>query len=319
MELSIIIPAYNAEPFLAKCLDSITKQLNKKTNVKIIIVNDGSTDGTLRIANQYAEVFSCIAVISQDNRGLSAARNAGILKAGGDYIWFIDSDDWISDSCLNKILNRINNENPDVLCLRAADVSKNGIVPRFKFDNLDDKTGKEALVNWKSPCAPFFVFKKNLLDDNQIFFYEGVYHEDTEFTPRVLYLANKVSFFEEIVYFVYENPGSITRSDNPKRVFDTLLVCRRLEDFMNKHVDNLDLQLFSKIISISINSSLYDAVYNMSRAVQIQFDECLYNEKSLFKHLWESKICKYRIEFFLFKIFPHSVTRVYSHLIKYSK
>lgn len=313
--LSIIIPCYNSEKYLSKCIDSCINQNLDKSEYEIIIVNDGSTDNSIRLIDTYVQKYANIKCILKENGGLSSARNAGLQKAKGDYVWFVDSDDWISEDSLLMIKDKIKETIPDVLCLRACDVKEGVLTPRFKFEDLLDKNGIEALQKWVSPCAPFYVFKRGLLIFHNLLFYRGIYHEDSEFTPRALFFSQKVSYLNYMVYNVYANPTSITRGVNTKRAFDTLKVCRLLEDFMNINVPKEDWAVFSSIIAISINSSLYDVIFNMDKGTRRLFDLALYKEKELLWHFWNSNIFKYKLEYLLLKIDTKHPTRIYSLFI----
>lgn len=319
MKISIVIPAYNAAPFIRRCLDSIINQKAIQNFIEIIIINDGSSDETEIIAKKYTKDYAFISVYSQSNQGLSAARNAGINFVKGDYIWFVDADDWISGESLKKILQKIELSHPDVLCLRAGDVIGDIVKPRFEFSEINDVNGVESLKQWKSPCAPFYVFKRDLIYNNNLRFKKGVYHEDSEFTPRALYLAHKVSYLDYVAYNVFANPTSITRSANPKRVFDTLIVCRELEKFMLYKVEDKDKSLFSLIIAISLNSAFYDVIHNMDLEIQNDFDETLYRDINLINHFWKSKNGYYRLEYLLLKTRPRRVTKVYKSFTKFLK
>lgn len=100
MRLSIIVPVYNVEPYLEKCLDSLLDQNIDKSQYEILVLNDGSTDKSLEIVHKYADKYSNIQEFSHPNKGLSGTRNVGLKNATGDYVWFVDSDDWIRLSCV---------------------------------------------------------------------------------------------------------------------------------------------------------------------------------------------------------------------------
>ena len=116
MKLSIIVPVYNTEEYLKECLDSVTPQLTD--DMEVILVNDGSTDGSQKICEEYQEKYSQVRLINQQNQGLSAARNTGIHEAVGDYLLFIDSDDFIATSVLRDLIQFANNQ--DVIFLDAV-------------------------------------------------------------------------------------------------------------------------------------------------------------------------------------------------------
>ena len=120
MKISIIIPVYNVEGYLVECLNSVVNQTYR--DIEIIIVNDGSTDSSFSIIQQYQLQDERIKIINQENQGLSAARNAGIKKVSGEYIWFVDSDDYITIDACEKIVEKLKQNNYDLL-----------IVGRFRF------------------------------------------------------------------------------------------------------------------------------------------------------------------------------------------
>ena len=129
MRISIIIPVYNTEAWLPRCLESIVAQSLPEKDYEILIVNDGSTDGSETVAAEFAAGRPNCRVLSQPNSGLSAARNAGLAAAGGDYIWFVDSDDRIAPDCLSAILSVCNSARPDIIALGSARESSAGIRP----------------------------------------------------------------------------------------------------------------------------------------------------------------------------------------------
>ena len=103
--LSIIIPVYNVEKYIDKCISSIVNQGDSFNNVELIIVNDGTKDNSIAVIQSYIDTFPNVFLINQENAGLSEARNTGLRHASGEYVWFFDSDDWMPDNCLDKILN----------------------------------------------------------------------------------------------------------------------------------------------------------------------------------------------------------------------
>ncbi|MBQ2498746.1 MAG: glycosyltransferase, partial [Bacteroidales bacterium] len=118
MKLSIVIPVYNTEPYLDACLASCLKQDVDLSDYELVIVNDGTKDNAMAIAERFAKEYPNITIISQENAGLSAARNAGLVVSKGDYVWFVDSDDCIDKKALSLIFNKIEDK-PDVICLQA--------------------------------------------------------------------------------------------------------------------------------------------------------------------------------------------------------
>ena len=315
MLLSIIIPVYNVEAFVEKCIRSCESQDIPHSEYEIICVNDGSKDRSLSIIKRLSREFTNIIIIDQPNGGLSAARNSGMKKATGDYYMFVDSDDWIAENCLGLLTKKLLKEKPDVLALCAANVYGTECKRRFSYINEVPQKGKDFLKNLRSPCAPFSIWSSVFLSKNDLFFYEGIFHEDSEFTPRAYYLADKVSFTNDIVYYVYQNPNSITRSVNPKKSFDLIeYVCEHLSVFSNM-VDNDYKYIFHDMISMYINNSLAN-ISSLDPSEKDSFNLCLYNHKKLFKHLKQSTLVKYKVEYMLFNLFPKNYISVYQFIKK---
>ena len=118
MKLSIIIPIYDVESYLKRCLDSIVNQ--NSNNIEVIMINDGSTDNGPIIAEQYSRQYENFYLINQENKGLSGARNTGISASKGDYLWFVDSDDYIANDAVDKILDAIEVSNADIIATNVV-------------------------------------------------------------------------------------------------------------------------------------------------------------------------------------------------------
>lgn len=310
---------YNVEFFLEKCILSCEEQDLSKEEYEIVVVNDGSPDNSLQIAQKLASKYSNIKVVSRSNGGLSAARNTGLDNAIGEYIFFVDSDDWIEKNSLGKIANILQKENPDVLCICAANVIGNKIYRRMNYKNLKTVTGPESMLYYSSPCAPFQIVRKSFLDKYNIRFYEGIYHEDVEYTPRMRYLAGKVSYLNDIIYYVCQNPNSITRTVNIKKVYDVItIVAPRLHDFILKNVDDKYKPIYCGIISSAINTVL-STNSPLSSKDKAQVNRALYKNRYLYNYYCESTLFKYKVEGYLFRIFPSKPVEVLDFLKKITK
>lgn len=220
MSLSFIIPVYNVEKYLAKCLDSIL--VGNKFTGQVICVNDGSTDNSLAILEVYAKEYPNVEVITQPNAGLSAARNAGIKAAKGKYVCFVDSDDYWESNVLKGLMEQIDREQLDVLRFNFRNVNERyeefhpNKAPKRDIDYSETVTdGEDFLNNRLGPMcyAVMFVIKREFLKD--CMFKEGIYFEDTEWTPRMLLKAQRVASTETVVYNYFWREGSISLPDNP--------------------------------------------------------------------------------------------------------
>ena len=304
---------YKVEAFIEKCLLSSLHQDIPYSEYEIICVNDGSPDKSADIAKEIAKKHDNINVIDQDNGGLSAARNTGLKSASGDYVWFVDSDDWIKENCLKRIVDTCEVLNLDMLQICAANMKGDEPVRRFyRKDDGNVIKGRDVLRRGIAFCAPFSIYKRKFLIENHLFFYEGIFHEDNEFSPRVFFKAERVSSINDVVYFVYQNPNSITRSFNPKKAFDSIKVVKNLHDFQIKE-DPGKRNCFNKVIARTLNTSLHEVI-QLEKQMQRDFSAELFANKFLYEHLIYSGKTTYKIEGFLMKLFPKNPIAVYRFL-----
>lgn len=213
IDLSIIIPVYNASKYLRECMDSIAKQDSER--YEVICIDDGSEDNSFEILKEYNDVFYNYRVIQQSHSGLSAARNNGLQRAKGEYVYFVDSDDVLCDNFIEYALIRAKSENLDVLM--------------FSFENFTDdidtyKKYEERILKKKRTKAPQSILsgremmkyqmseneyypmvwiqmtKKKILDDNHLMFYEGIVYEDMLYTFRLLWDSRRVRLLTDVGY-----------------------------------------------------------------------------------------------------------------------
>jgi glycosyltransferase involved in cell wall biosynthesis len=318
IKISLIIPVYNVEQYLEKCLTSCIKQDIPLEEYEIIIINDGAKDNSLSIAERFEKEYKNITVYSQENQGLSAARNKGLSLAKGEYVWFIDSDDWIQNHCLSKILTHIENKDIDVIAMgyiKAFDNSKENY--SVDYHNKEINNGKTLLTSDFYTPAQLYIYRKKFLENNSLFFYVGIFHEDSEFTPRMLYYASKIKILEEPIYYFYKRPNSITTSVNPKKAFDLIKVCNSLSEFSTSILPEYKIK-FDNIISTNINSALYNS-FEMNSGDKDKLNNIIYENRHLFIHLKKSNILKYKIEGFIFNLLPKKTVHVYQFLQMFNK
>ena len=239
MKFSIVIPVYNVEKYLEQCLNSVLNQTF--ADYEVICVNDGSTDGSLDILRKYAPK---ITIINQENGGLSDARNAGIQAAKGDYIFLLDSDDWIAENAL-EILSE-NTSGQDFIVFNGERFFEDG-----KTEKPDDGISESQLTGWEYynkyalqsrkfhfVCVVLRVYRREFLIENSLFFKKNIYHEDNLFTPICCYHAKNVKIIPDILYFYRIREGSITRTPNEKRIYDIVNSANDLADFfIPKNID----------------------------------------------------------------------------------
>ncbi len=318
MKLSLILPVYNVEKYVEQCILSCLNQDIPKSDYEIIIVNDGTKDNSLEIVMNIAKQYNNITVVSQENAGLSAARNKGLSLAKGDYVWFIDTDDYIQENCLRGVIDRLYSADLEALSISAANFYDDGVRERkTRYNsNKDIKTGEETLLTANyGVCAQFTIYKVEFLTTHNLRFMVGIFHEDNEFTPRAYYYLNRVSSYDEIIYFVRQNPDSITRSINPKKSYDCIEVAKSLAAFTDSEVCSDMKPKFYNLISVVINSSFHNILRSPDKEILRLFNEYLYENRGVFKCLKRSPVLKNRVESFLFLLFPHHVLSIYKFLL----
>lgn len=311
MILSIIIPVYKVEKYLEKCLLSCIHQDIEASNYEIIVINDGSPDNSGIIADSIASKYSNVRIIHQENKGLSGTRNEGFRESKGEYIWFIDSDDWIEDNCLSRIVSQLNDI--DVLLLQYRKVYENGLPSvDIPFCIAKDKeSGKDFLKRSLFPHpAQFAIYRKQFLLVNQLTFVEKIYHEDSEFKPRALYLANSLRSDTKISYnYLQRINGSITSSYSVKRILDIMVVIENLYYFSNRMFIE-EQRAFNTQISINVNE-IFLGLKNLSDNDRAAILKTIKSKKYIFKRMLKSSRFKYIIEGLLFSISPYICFRFY--------
>ena len=222
MKLSIIVPIYNVDPYLRKCVDSLLMQ--DIQDYEIILVNDGSTDNSGEIAQQYADTYANVKLISQENKGLSVARNVGIKQANGKYIIFVDSDDYLQPNVLGELMEQVERDNLDVLRFNYQNVNEQyEVFLPFKDAKRDvnyseDVVDGEKFLNERLGPGCYacqFVLRRELL--TTCLFTPNIYFEDTDWTPRMLIKAKRVASTPLVVYNYLWRQGSITLPTEPHK------------------------------------------------------------------------------------------------------
>lgn len=277
IEISIIIPIYNVEKYLEECLNSVYNL--ELVNKEIILVNDGSKDNSLEIAKKYKENYpEKTILINQKNKGLSGARNTGIINSKGEYLFFLDSDDYVDTKELELFLEEGITKKQDILVGNFFYKYENEIKKStFLNKNIENKTGlyylKESFkykmfssVVWKS------LYYKKFLIENELYFKEGLLHEDVLFSAKALYLAKKVGYSNKYFYYYRQtNSTSIMKTLNEKNYLHMLYIVRELIEFQgrfekeNKFYNRIIVTLYWVIIKDGKvkNKELLDKIKNL--------------------------------------------------------
>lgn len=208
--VSVIVPVYNTEEFLQKCLDSLTNQTLE--DIEIICVNDGSTDNSLEILQNYASRDKRIKIINQENKKQGAARNAGMKVTTGEYIGFVDSDDWVDLDFYEKLYDAATRHNFDIALGTNIRAKKNVNKKRLNItDEKEYKTVQEKFdvnIQWKNPCPTNKIYRRELFSKHNIKWPEGVFCEDKLFTIKAVYYANGIVTVPNVNYYYFDNPKS---------------------------------------------------------------------------------------------------------------
>jgi len=239
ISLSIIVPVFRAEQFLEQCVQSLLNQGFYDGEYEIILVDDGSDDNCPKICDHYAELYTQIRVIHQENKGLSEARNAGIREAKGKYVTFVDADDYVETGSYNAVLQQAITNHLDILQFRVQIVRNNKIIPIGKSVNEHMVyTGEQFIEKCMGvKCyAVRYLIRRTLMTENAIFFHRGIHYEDVEWLPRILYSAQRVMQSNDIIYNYVIRENTITHPTTKEKwerlIQDNLFVLSHYADLI---------------------------------------------------------------------------------------
>ena len=260
LDLSIIIPVFNTQDFLVKCLDSCLTQSNNSLSFEIIIIDDGSTDDSISLIKTYADKFHNVKFIKQANQKQGAARNRALEIANGKYFWFIDSDDWIDNKAFEVLEKHVHCGELDVLRFGAADHYPEGLVVRNNSHLLNKLYQKNEVLNENvfTSSTPFYLFKKSFLDKNSIKFIEGIFFEDNDFVLNVFLSEPIFQSISDTLYYVRIRPNSTTRSKDYYRYMDIVIIIELMVEKLNN--GKIEIDNYRSIINLigrNMNSVLF--------------------------------------------------------------
>lgn len=232
IKTSVIIPVYNVEPYIRKCLDSVFAQTQKE--IEVIVVNDGSTDGSMNIVNEYEKKNKNLRIIDQDNKGLGAARNVGLREATGKYVYFLDSDDWIIPKTLEMCYQYAEQDSLQVVFFDAQAFWDKD----YKIEGPDRGAGydrRKVILDYNTIYKGYIFFEKyvrlgglvisvclqyterEFLLQNNIFFQEGILHEDLAYTFELTLAVKRLKYLPELLYRRRIRQGSITEDGKKEK------------------------------------------------------------------------------------------------------
>lgn len=246
MFLSIIVPVYNVENYIEKCLESLVIQ--KIENFEIICIDDGSTDNSLHILNEFKQKYpELIKVFTKKNTGLADTRNFGIEKSNGDYLGFVDSDDWVANNMFSDMLQKAFENDAEIVISDYIEVYTTKKI--YIKDIATSKLLYESLVCNK-------IFKKSLFTEYNIKFPVGLWYEDNAVTYKLLFLATKVIKLDKGYYFYRRTRiDSIMNSQKSKKIYDMWKISDDLYEFFSQF--NLNNQEKSEIEYIFVRNTMF--------------------------------------------------------------
>lgn len=232
--VSLIIPVYNVQDYLRKCLNSVAAQTYQ--NLEVIIVNDGSPDNSLEIILQYTAKYPHFHCYTIENRGLGGARNYGMEQATGDYILFLDSDDYISPDCVEKFATAAVEQDSDIVISNCHDVLEDGRILLSYRNQYRAKTTSlyqepELLFNRVSAWGK--LYKRTLIDGFQ--FVSREWYEDMRLIPKLYLHADKITYVDDFLFYYVQRSGSIMNSGNCQRNLEIITAFRDLLSYYRDH------------------------------------------------------------------------------------
>ena len=232
LKVSIIVPVYNTEEYLKKCLDSLINQTLEE--IEIICVNDGSTDNSGKILKSYAKKDERIKVLEQENLKQGSARNNGVRVAQGEYIGYVDSDDWVDLDYFEELYNSAKKYDADIALATNIRVGNGKSKKRINITEeklytvLQDKF--DVCKQAKNECPTNKIYRKSFLEKNNILWPENVYCEDKIYTLKAVYWANSIVTVPDIKYYYFRNPKSTVNTKFPqhsKKLINDKIAARR--------------------------------------------------------------------------------------------
>ena len=247
--LTVVIPVYNVEKYLKRCVESVLVQ--EWNNYDILLVDDGSIDSSPQICDDYVKAYDFISVIHKENGGLSEARNTGISNAEGEYVYFLDSDDWIEPNTFSDLAEVIESDQYDIISFNQEFVKSEHDIIKSDSKRIKRLTGKEALIDMFSygfitVFATDKIYRKALFTKNTIQFPVGKYYEDLGTNYKLFLSAKKVYATNQKYYhYLIDNPDAITKSWNEQKFSDMFEFYKDIfySDFVGSQLNQEEIQI----------------------------------------------------------------------------
>ncbi|MGG3640564.1 glycosyltransferase [Bacillus gobiensis] len=267
--VSVIIPIYNVERFLIKCLDSVIYQTFN--NIEIIAINDGSTDRSGRLLDDYKKIHTNIKVIHKSNEGLSETRNKGLKLAKGEYVVFIDSDDYISSDMIESMYKKAIKTQAEIVISKVIYEYPDGKqISMFKrdFNEIETIDGYEAIKRfWNGEINGHCwnkLIKRDLMINSGIHFPVGKYYEDAPTLINLLQQAKKISFSNKGLYYYLQREGSITKKHTLDSLCDQIEIINIIKEIIDVKYFNV---VYKKEFQFFLLKNLYFNLYSLNSIV----------------------------------------------------
>lgn len=306
MKLSVIVPVYNVEKYVCRCLKSLVHQL--VDDYEIIVVDDGTEDRSIEYAIKMQMKYTHIKIIHQENGGLSSARNTGIACATGEYLLFCDSDDEIKENCLTILYEEAKSKDLDMLLFDAQTIYEDGTIIEHENDfynrpsiSEETCTGLDLLKELYQKggylaSACLYLIKREMINRNNLSFYEGIIHEDELFTPIALTIANRVEHRNWQFYNRYIRAGSITNGmDDKVKMEGIAVVIKELCAFYEKTQMSENYKKILKEIILSHIRNFLGCVSWMKKP-----DKNLQHEKQRIEEITRKNHWRLGVKFWLY-------------------
>ena len=326
MKLSVVIPVYNREKIIAETVHSILRQDAGLVDYEIILVDDGSQDASASVCRQLERQYPQVTFFTQENAGPGAARNNGLAHAQGDYVWFVDSDDWIAPDSFS-ILKPLLDNTLDAVVFSAADVLEDGQRRRWHYEHLQGRqlTGLQYIdqcirVGFLSftfrfsVSIPLTVFRRQYLVQQHLLMKDTMYHEDFEFMPRAFFSMQRLTVLNDMLYLVRHTPGSIVRSANVKKAFDYLTAARCLYDFVTNNPSSCNRKLYVAI-AVAVSNSLFEVERSCQAHHADYLHELRHHADIYAAALWRTRHAKFMLMALLLHLSPSLLVSIYNKIL----
>lgn len=307
--VSIIVPVYNTESYLEKCLNSILNQTYK--NIEVIIIDDGSTDDSYKILQEFQNKDKRIVLLQQKNSGQGVARNKGIEISKGKYIFFVDSDDRVTENMIEEMVLEIEKTNSDFSSfLIAFEDSKNQKIYKKKFNNKilkNEEIYQNALeIKDIFPIPVNKIYKRNFLIENNIYFPKIRKNEDMLFIHKLAFFSKKCSFNNKVFYYAWRREGSTSRNVTEKNIKASLKLLEDEKKLLlgNKCFGNFQLLYKVFYVRVILNVLLQSLFYKSKKINEIKniIENSDFNKYLLDFEVIKKLPIKHKITIFLYKI-----------------